>query len=87
MTHPITALLQSSDPLVSQVATTIETLSHFAVLTSIHLLPVTLGILARDLGVETEKAEAFRGMTEYYLTVSIRGKDVKLYSIGETPAR
>ena len=82
--QPIENLLTSKDPLMEQVATTIETMSRFAVVSSIPLKPITLGIISRELGVSCDIEDIGDGMSKYSIDLEIRGEVCKVWAVGET---
>lgn len=85
--QPIENLLTSKDPLMEQVATTIETMSRFAVVSSIQLKPITLGIISRELGVPCDIEDIGDGMSKYSIDLDIRGEVCKVWAVGETLGR
>ena len=85
--QPIENLLTSKDPLMEQVATTIETLSCFAVVSSIQLKPITLGIISRELGTPCDIEDIGDNMSKYSIDLEIRGEVCKVWAVGETLGR
>ena len=82
--QPIENLLTSKDPLMEQVATTIETMSRFAVVSSIQLKPITLGIISRELGTPCDIEDIGDGMSKYSIDLDIRGELCKVWAVGES---
>lgn len=82
--QPIENLLTSKDPLMEQVATTIETMSRFAVVSSIQLKPITLGIISRELGTPCDIEDIGDNMSKYSIDLEIRGDVCKVWAVGES---
>ena len=82
--QPIENLLTSKDGLIVQIATTIETLSRFAVVSSIQLKPITLGIISRELGVPCDIEDIGDNMSKYSIDLEIRGEVCKVWAVGES---
>ena len=82
--QPIENLLTSQDPLMVQVATTLEMLSRFAERSSIQLKPVMLGIIARELGVPCDIEDIGDGMSKYSIDLEIIGEVCRVWSVGES---
>ena len=82
--QPIENLLTSKDLMMQQVATTIETMSCFAVVSSIQLKPITLGIISRELGVPCDIEDIGDNMSKYSIDLEIRGKVCKVWAVGES---